>query len=90
MLLIIFEKLPREDLERLQLVSAQFDGVIVNSSELSEQQGPLRIVDEVEFGAYPYIHMSRGMSVWERGPVTYANHEDLAKRLKFSVVQKLR
>ncbi|KAH7698001.1 S-phase kinase-associated protein 1A [Aphelenchoides avenae] len=43
-LVTIFEKLPREDLERLQLVSTQFNDVILYSVELSEQQGPRRVV----------------------------------------------
>ncbi|KAH7710816.1 skpA [Aphelenchoides avenae] len=43
-LVTIFEKLPREDVERLQLVSTQFNDVIVSSSELSKQQGPRRVV----------------------------------------------
>ncbi|KAH7696249.1 hypothetical protein AAVH_36684, partial [Aphelenchoides avenae] len=91
-LLTIFEKLPREDLERLQLVSTQFNGVIVSSSKLSEQQGPLRVVTKVEFGAYTRGLFSRNSDVWLRDGtrVTCPDIDNLAKRLKFSVVQKMR
>ncbi|KAH7710813.1 S-phase kinase-associated protein 1A [Aphelenchoides avenae] len=92
-LLTIFEKLAREDLERLQFVSTQFDDVIVNSNELSEQQGPLRVVTKLEFGAY-----SSGSRSPQRTRVllrdgtrfTCTDCKDLAKRLKFAIVQELR
>ncbi|KAH7724048.1 hypothetical protein AAVH_08486 [Aphelenchoides avenae] len=45
----IFEKLLREELERLQLVSTQFNDVIVSSRKLFEQQGPLCVVAKVDF-----------------------------------------
>ncbi|KAH7717340.1 hypothetical protein AAVH_15203 [Aphelenchoides avenae] len=78
-LVTVFEKLPREDLERLQLVSTQFNGIIVSSSKLSEQQGPLRV-------------MAMRIDVWllDGRKVTCADYEDLAKRLKFATVLKMR
>ncbi|KAH7718751.1 Protein SKR-1 protein [Aphelenchoides avenae] len=47
LLVTVFQKLPRADLERFQLVSRYFRDVIVKSSEheLSEKRGPLRPVD---------------------------------------------
>ncbi|KAH7704849.1 hypothetical protein AAVH_27963 [Aphelenchoides avenae] len=81
-LLTIFEKLPREDLERLQLVSTQFGDVVVSSNKLSEEQGPSRVVTMVEFGAPSYGRFSQKIGVWLR--------DDLAKRLKLATVQKLR
>ncbi|KAH7711041.1 S-phase kinase-associated protein 1A [Aphelenchoides avenae] len=91
-LVTIFEKLPREDLERLQLVSTQFNDVIVNSSELSELQGPLRVVTDVEFGTSSSGLVSRNIHVWLRDgtELTCPDYEDLAKRLKCAVVQNLR
>ncbi|KAH7710797.1 S-phase kinase-associated protein 1 [Aphelenchoides avenae] len=92
-LLTIFEKLPRENLERLQLVSKQFDDVIVRSSKLSEQQGPLRVVSIVEFRAQwcgnrfsrvTDLCLPNGMRV------TCSDYKNLAKCLKFATVLKLR
>ncbi|KAH7717346.1 Suppressor of kinetochore protein 1 [Aphelenchoides avenae] len=92
LLLTIFEKLPREDLESLQLVSAQFNDVIVSSSALSAHQGPLRVVTKVEFGAYSRDRCSQRTDVWlcDGTVVSCPDYENLVKRLKFSVVQKLR
>lgn len=93
-LLTIFEKLPRADLERLQLVSTQFDDLIVGSVELSEQQGPLRVVSRVKFGAYSLFRLSRRsrIEVWlcDGKKVTCPDCKDLAKRLKFAIVHELR
>ncbi|KAH7704846.1 S-phase kinase-associated protein 1A [Aphelenchoides avenae] len=91
-LLTIFEKLPREDLERLQLVSTQFNDVIVGSSELSELQGPLRVVTKVEFGVYSNGNFSQRIHLWLRDGtrITCPDYKNLAKRLKFAVVQNLR
>ncbi|KAH7718740.1 S-phase kinase-associated protein 1 [Aphelenchoides avenae] len=92
-LLTIFEKLPREDLDRLRLVNTQFDDLIVSSSKLSEQQGPLRVVTKVE----PFVYLkgqrfSQRIDIWLRDGkrVICSAYEDLAKRLKFGIVQKMR
>ncbi|KAH7725087.1 S-phase kinase-associated protein 1 [Aphelenchoides avenae] len=90
-LVTIFEKLPREDLERLQLVSTQFDDVIVSSVELSQHQGPLRVVTMVELG----VNGSRPkkITVWLRDGTKVAcaapRYKNLAKRLKLAVVEEL-
>ncbi|KAH7711042.1 S-phase kinase-associated protein 1A [Aphelenchoides avenae] len=96
-LLTIFEKLPREDLDRLQLVSTQFHDVIVSSTELSEQQGPLRVVPKLdviklEFVAYWYDYFPQkiGIVLRDGTRLTSTDCQDLAKRLKFAIVQKLR
>lgn len=85
----IFAKLPREDLERLQLVSKRFNRVIVNNAELSEREGPLRVVTKVEFGAHS---PSRFIDVWlpDGTKVTWPDHKHLPRRLKFAAVQNLR
>ena len=93
MLVTIFEKLPREDLERLQLVSTQFDDVIRNSSKLSEHEGPLRIVARLKLGASSDgSRLLQKSDVWLRDgtKVTCPDHKSLIKRLKFSTVEKLR
>ncbi|KAH7717356.1 Suppressor of kinetochore protein 1 [Aphelenchoides avenae] len=99
LLVTIFEKLPREDLERLQLVSTQFNDVIVSSSKLSELQGPLRVVAKVDltgkakdFGAHSHLRSAHGIEVWlpDGTRVTCPDFENLAKRLKSARVQKLR
>ncbi|KAH7725114.1 Protein SKR-2 [Aphelenchoides avenae] len=90
-LVTIFEKLPREDLQRLQLVSTQFDDVIVSSVELSEQQGPLRVVTKVELGVHG-CHPKK-ITIWLRNGRKVAcaspRYTNLAQRLKFAVVQEL-
>ncbi|KAH7717354.1 Protein SKR-1 protein [Aphelenchoides avenae] len=92
LLVKIFEKLPREDLERLQLVSTQFNDVIESSRELSGQQGPLRVVTKVDFGAHSRLRSAHGIEMWLRDGtgITCPDFENLAKRLKSATVQKLR
>lgn len=87
MLVTIFAKLPREDLERLQLVSTQFYGVIVSSVKLSQHQGPLRVV----VAGLEFVDRRPTIYMWLRygRRITCPNYEDLAKRLKFAIVQKL-
>lgn len=54
MLVTIFEKLPRSDLERLQLVNEQFRDVILTVNKLGEEHGPLRRLREVIIGCDPW------------------------------------
>lgn len=94
-LVTIFEKLPREDLERLRLVSTQFNDVIVSSSELSQQQRPWCVVTKLEIGRDSIPHLAmffRKIEVWPRDGTRFTcpDYDNLAKRLKFSVVQNLR
>ncbi|KAH7710818.1 hypothetical protein AAVH_21910 [Aphelenchoides avenae] len=100
-LVTIFEKLPREDLDRLQLVSTQFRDIIASSSELSEQQGPLRVVPKLdvtklELAAYSYeddyddYPQKIGLLLRDGTRLTSTDCQDLAKRLKFAKVHKLR
>ncbi|KAH7710815.1 hypothetical protein AAVH_21907 [Aphelenchoides avenae] len=92
-LVTVCEKLPRKDLERLQLVSTQFSNVIESSSALSARQGPVRVVTMLEFGAYfdgsPFSQATRVL-LRDGTSVTCTDFKELAKRLKFATVQQLR
>ncbi|KAH7698000.1 Protein SKR-1 protein, partial [Aphelenchoides avenae] len=92
-LVTVCEKLPRTDLERLQLVSTQFSTVIESSSALSARQGPVRVVIMLEFGAYfdgsPFSQATRVL-LRDGTSVTCTDFKELAKRVKFATVQQLR
>lgn len=81
-LITIFEKLPRADLERLQLVNSQFRDVVLGQS-FTEEKSPLRRLDEVQLGAYPDGHL-----MWSWAGL-FTIRQDLTKHLKFCAVQKL-
>ncbi|KAH7718743.1 Protein SKR-1 protein [Aphelenchoides avenae] len=87
LLVTVFQKLPRADIEWFQLVSRYFRDVIVKSSEheLSEKRGPLRPVD-VTLGTN--LHCVTPVNTIS-GPV-YPDRDSLDKHLKFCTVENLR
>lgn len=88
MLVKVFSKLPRWDLERFQLVGRYFRDIIVKSSELSEKRGPLRPVDVTIGTGLQDEHFVT--SVDDHRGFTCPDRDSLDKRLKFGTVRKLR
>ncbi|KAH7710802.1 hypothetical protein AAVH_21894 [Aphelenchoides avenae] len=86
-LVTIFEKLSRADLDRLQLVNAQFRDVILTANKLGEELGPLRRLNMVKIGSAS----SDGHKIDPHGDrlVVCRDHSTLVQRLKFCAIGML-
>ncbi|KAH7695951.1 hypothetical protein AAVH_36982, partial [Aphelenchoides avenae] len=80
-LVTIFEKLSRADLERLQFVNAQFRDVVLTSNKLGEELGPLRRLNTLKIGSAS----SDGHKIDPHGGtlIICQDHSTLVQRLKF-------
>ncbi|KAH7725540.1 SKP1 component [Aphelenchoides avenae] len=86
-LVSIFEKLSRADLELLQLVNRRFRHVISTASELDEERGPLRRLRTVSIRQA----WSSGHTIYPDGGtrIVCRDNSTLVQRLKFCAIELL-
>lgn len=88
MLIYVFETLTRADLDRLQMVNSHFRNIITGvGQEFLRERGPRRLLREVVLGTT--ITDRHIISTLAGETIVCEDLATLAKRLEYSVIEKL-